>query len=324
MVKLYDENFSAYIEVDVKDFYSNDFPQFFARTGKDSYVRDWRESFYFIPEMIWGNQPIDGGNLIIEADEYENFIRREPAAKKWIRPYVGAREFIQNKKRFCLWLVDCPPNELRKMKSVYERVEAVKNFRLASKREATQKLAKTPTIFAHIAQPKSNYLLVPQVSSERREYIPIGYMDANTIASNLVLMIPNAKYWHFGVLTSSVHMAWMRLVAGRLKSDYRYSAEVVYNTFPWPPFWKMVERTASEILLARKNFPDASFADLYDPLTMPKELRAAHEANDRAVMEAYDFPQKMTERELQVALLNIYEKFAAFAKFYAEIGTQSN
>lgn len=323
MVKLYDENFSAYIEVNVKDFYCNDFPQFFARTGKDSYVRNWSEPFYFIPEMIWGNQPIDGGNLIIEADDYENFIRREPAAKKWIRPYIGAREFIQNKKRFCLWLVDCPPNELRKMKSVYERVEKVRDFRLASKKADTRKDAKTPWLFQEIRQPKSDYLIVPQVSSERREYIPIGYMDANTIASNLVLMIPDAMYWHFGVLTSSVHMAWMRMVAGRLEMRYRYSAEVVYNNFPWPPFWKMVERTASEILSARKKFPDASFADLYDPLTMPKELRAAHEANDRAVMEAYDFPQKMTEREVQLALMDIYEKTAAFAKFYAEIDTQS-
>ena len=319
MVKLYDENFSGYIKVEVKDFYCNDFPQFFARTDKDSFVRNFREPFYFIPEMIWGNQPIDGGNLIIEADEYENFIRREPAAKKWIRPYVGAREFIQNKKRYCLWLVDCPPNELRKMKLVYERVEAVKNFRLASKAESTRNFAKTPWLFCQIAQPKTDYLLVPQVSSERREYIPMDFMDANTIASNLVLMIPDAKYWHFGILTSSVHMAWMRMVAGRLRADYRYSADVVYNNFPWPPFWRKVERTASEILLARKKFPDASLADLYDPLTMPKELRRAHEENDRAVMEAYDFPQNMNERELLIALMEIYEKSVAFSNFFAEL-----
>ena len=136
------------------------------------------------------------------------------------------------------------------------------------------------------SKPKTDYLLVPQVSSERREYIPIGYMDANTIASNLVLMIPDAKYWHFGVLTSSVHMTWLRMVAGRLRNDYRYSAEVVYNNFPFPPFWRKVEQTAAEILVARQKYPEASFADLYDPLLMPKELRKAHEANDRAVMDA--------------------------------------
>ena len=252
----------------------------------------------------------------LETDEYDDFIAREPNAKKWIRPYVGAREFIHKLPRYCLWLVDCPPNEIRKMPLVYKRVEAVKNFRLASKRADTRKLAKTPWLFGFISHPKTNYLLVPQVSSERREYIPIGYMDANTIASNLVLMIPDAKYWHFGVLTSFPHMVWTRLTCGRLRNDYRYSAEVVYNNFPFPPFWRKVERTAAEILVARQNYPDASFADLYDPLTMPKDLRKAHEENDRAVMEAYDFPKNMSEEKMQVAFLQMYDAMRNMAEIF--------
>ena len=319
MIKLYDENFSGYFEAEVKDFYYNDFPQFFARTDKDSYVRNFREPFYDIPEMRKGSQPTDDGNLILSPEEKDELVSKNPAAEKWIRPFVGAREFIQNKKRFCLWLVDCPPNELRKMKLVYERVEAVKKFRAASKKAATRKDAATPWLFQEIRQPKTNYLLVPRHSSELREYIPIGYMNENFICGDANLMIPGAKFFHFGVLTSSVHMTWTRMVCGRLKSDYRYSADVVYNNFVWPPFWRKVERTAAEILSARKKFPDASFADLYDPLTMPKELRRAHEANDRAVMEAYDFSPNMTESELQIELMRIYEATAALAKFFAEM-----
>lgn len=307
MVKLYDTNGLGYIEVEVAQFYSNDFPIFFAKTGKDSYLRDFAEPFYTVPEMIWGSQPRDGGNLIIEAKDYDEFIAREPRAKKWIRPFVGAREFLHNEKRWCLWLEDCPPNEIKSMPRVYERVKKVREFRLASKAESTKKFAETPWLFCQIAQPKSNYLLVPCVSSERREYIPMGFMDANTIASNLVLMIPDAMYWHFGVLTSFPHMAWMRAVAGRLKSDYRYSAQVVYNNFPWPPFWREVERTAAKILEARSRYPEASLADLYDPLLMPKELRRAHEENDRAVMAAYDFPKNMNEEQMQIAFMKMYE-----------------
>ena len=317
MVKLYQTNFpDAYIEVEVEQFYSNDLPIFFAKTGKDTYLRDFVEPFYYVPEMRKGSQPTDNGNLIIEAADYEDFIKREPAAKKWIRPFVGAREFIHNEKRYCLWLEDCPPNELREMPLVYERVKKCREFRLQSKNAATRRDANKSWLFQHIAQPKSNYLLVPSVSSERREYIPIGYMDANTIASNLVLMIPGAKYFHFGVLTSLPHMVWMRMVAGRLRNDYRYSAEVVYNNFPFPPFWRKVERTAAEILVARKNYPDASFADLYDPLTMPKDLRKAHEENDCAVMEAYDFPKNMSEEKMQVAFLQMYDAMRNMAEIF--------
>lgn len=319
MIKLYDEDLKGYIEAEVSEFYCNDYPQYFARIDKGSYVRWIAEPIYTVPAMIWGSQPRDGGNLIIEADEYDDFIAREPKAKKWIRPYVGAREFLHNLPRYCLWLVDCPPNELKKMPLVYKRVEAVREFRLASKAEPTRKFAATPWLFCQIAQPNTNYLIVPQVSSERREYIPIGYMDANTIASNLVLMVPDAMFWHFGVLTSLPHMAWMRMVAGRMRNDYRYSIDVVYNNFPWPPFNREVERTAAKILSARRNYPEASLADLYDPLIMPKDLRQAHEENDRAVMEAYDFHKGMTEAQMQVAFLKMYEHLKNFDEFYRSL-----
>ena len=322
MIKLYDENLSGYVEAEVKDFYCNDLPVYFAKTDKNSYVRNFSAPVYSIPKIFFGSMPNDGGNLILSPEERDELVEKNPAAQKWIRPFVGAREFIQNKKRFCLWLEDCPPNELRKMKLVYERVEKVRDFRLQSKRDATRKLADTPWLFGENRQPKTDYLLVPRVSSERRKYVPIGFMNAEIIASDATLTIPNAKWWHFGVLTSSVHMTWMRTVGGRLKSDYRYAAKIVYNNFPWPPFWRKVERTAGEILLARRKFPDASFADLYDPLTMPKELRRAHEANDRAVMEAYDFSPKMTEHELQVTLLRLYETLSELKKLFDEMDAE--
>lgn len=319
MVKLFDAS-GNYIEAEVSEFYCNALPNFFARTGKKTFFRD-ALPIYNVPTIFNGSTPVDGGNLIIEAEDYDDFIAREPAAKKWIRPYVGAREFINKLPRWCLWLVDCPPNELRKMPLVYQRVQAVRDFRLASKKAATRKNAETPWLFAERRQPTTNYLLAPLLSSSRREYIPIGYMDANTVVSNLAFSIPDAKYWHFGVLTSLPHMAWMRVVCGRFKSDYRYSATIVYNNFPWPPFNREVELTAWRILEARKKYPDASFADLYDPLIMPKDLRRAHEANDRAVMEAYDFPRGMTEDKMFLALQSMYNSLVNLTKFFEEVIT---
>ena len=307
MVKLFDTSGNGYIEVEVREFYCNDFPNFFARTAKDTYLRDFDQPFFTVPEIRNGSTPVDDGNLLLLPEERDDLIKREPAAEKWIRPFVGSLEFIRGKKRYCLWLEDCPPNELRKMPLVYKRVQAVKDFRLASKKAATRHNAETPWLFQERRQPKTDYLLVPLLSSSRREYIPIGYMNANTVVSNLAFSLPDAKFWHFGVLTSFPHMVWMRMICGRLKSDYRYSAQVVYNNFPWPPFNREVERTAAEILMARRKYPDASFADLYDPLIMPKELRRAHAANDRAVMDAYDFPKGMTEAQMQTAFLNIYQ-----------------
>ena len=315
MVKLYQTNYpEAYIEVEVEQFYSNDLPIFFAKTGKDTYLRDFAEPFYYVPEMLTGNRPADGGHLIIEAKDYDDFIKREPNAKKYIKRLIGSREFIHNLPRYCLWLVDCPPNEIRKMPLVYERVKACKEDRLKGAPDR-QKLAATPWLFRETKNPL-RCLVIPETSSSLRDYVPMAFIDDSVITTNSLHIIPEAKYFHFGVLTSLPHMVWMRMVAGRLRNDYRYSADVVYNNFPFPPFWRKVERTAAEILVARQNYPDASFADLYDPLTMPKDLRKAHEENDRAVMEAYDFPKNMSEEKMQVAFLQMYDAMRNMAEIF--------
>ncbi|MBQ6758852.1 MAG: methylase, partial [Selenomonadaceae bacterium] len=269
--------------------------------------------------MVYGSKPTDNGKLILSPDERDELIAKNPTAAKWIRRYVGSREFIHRLPRYCLWLVDCPPNELRRMPLVYQRVQAVRDFRLASKKAATRRDAATPWLFQERRQPTTNYLLVPSVSGERREYVPMDYVSADVICSNANLMVPGAMYWHFGVLTSRPHMAWMRATCGRLKSDYRYSADIVYNNFPWPPFNREVELTAAEILFARTKYPDASFADLYDPLIMPKDLRKAHEANDRAVLEAYDLPLNIPEEQLQKELFKMYKSLRDFDEFYQSL-----
>ena len=319
MIKLYDEDLTGYIAAEVEDFYCNDFPQFFARIDKDSYVRQLYEPIYTVPEMIYGSKPTDDGNLFLTPEERDELIDKNPAAQKWIRPFVGSLEFIRGKKRYCLWLVDCPPNEIRKMPLVYKRVKLCREARLKGAPDR-QKLAQTPWLFREQNNPMYK-LVIPKVSSSRREYIPMDFVNEDVILTDLLFMIPGAKYWHFGVLTSSVHMTWMRMVAGRLRNDYRYSSDVVYNNFPFPPFWRKVERTASDILMARSKYPEASFADLYDPLLMPKELRKAHEANDRAVMDAYDFPHNMTEAQMQRALLKLYERLKNFRELYDSLAT---
>ncbi len=259
-----------------------------------------------------GSQPTDGGNLIIEADEYEDFIAKEPAANKFIHTFLGAEEFINKKKRYCLWLVNASPTELRKMPLVVKRIEAVKEMRLASPKEATKKWADYPYLFTENRQPENgHYLLIPSVSSEKRDYVPIGFIDSSIIASNLVLVIPHATLNEFGVLTSSVHNAWMRAVCGRLKSDYRYSGDIVYNNFPWPQKSEntkaKIEQTAQKILDARALYHDSSLADLYDGTLMPPELRKAHQANDRAVMAAYGFAPDMSESAIVAELFKMYE-----------------
>ena len=228
---------------------------------------------------------------------------------------MGAEEFINNKKRFCLWLVNCPPTILRSCPPVVERIENVRNLRAQSSRPGTRKMADYPMLFGENRQPETNYLLVPRVSSERRRYIPMGFLDKDTIASDAVQIIPNATLYHFGVLTSNVHMAWMRVVCGRLKSDYRYSKDIVYNNFPWPaPAEEQknkIEATAQAILDARTKYPDCSLADLYDEVTMPPELRKAHQDNDRAVMAAYGFSTKMSESECVAALFKLYQQLTS-------------
>ena len=246
-------------------------------------------------------------------EERPQFILDNPLCEKWIKPYIGSDEFINNKKRYCLWLKGAAVSELRSCKMVMERVAKVREDRLASPAATTRRTADTPTLFAVDAQPNSNYLIIPQVSSENRRYIPIGFMTPDVIASNLVFVVPEATLYHFGVLTSNVHNAWMRVTCGRMKSDYRYGGDLVYNNFPWPnptdTQKAKIEQTAQAILDARALYPELSLADLYDELTMPVELRRAHEENDRAVMQAYGFPVRtMTESQCVAELFKMYQE----------------
>lgn len=263
-------------------------------------------------KMIAPNKPCDYNNLKIEENEYDEFVKKCPNSKNWIKRMVGAQEFINNKIRYCLWLVNCSPEELKAMPQVLDRVKKCKEDRLKANTTESLKLAETPTLFREQINPDS-YLLIPCVSSERRKYVPIGFLDKNTIPVMGTLIIPNADLYDFGILTSNVHMAWMRVVAGRLKSDYRYSKDIVYNNFPWcnptEEQKKKIEKTAQAILDARALYPNSSLADLYDELTMPKELRKAHQENDKAVMEAYGFDwKKMTESDCVAELFKMYQE----------------
>lgn len=278
----------------------------------NAFIENRNNPICAVPLMITGNRPADGGHLIIENDEYSDFITKEPKALPYIKRLVGSVEFINNKKRWCLWLVGANPAELRKMPTVMERIELCRQDRKNSVDKGRQKLADTPTLFRETNNPDA-FIVIPKVSSEQRRYIPIGFMDENTIASDLVFIIPDATIYQFGILTSNVHMAWMRAVCGRLKSDYRYSANVVYNNFPWPSPTDTqktkIEQTAQAILDARTLYPDASLADLYDETTMPPELRRAHQQNDRAVMDAYGFWGKLNSESACVAeLMKLYQK----------------
>ncbi len=269
-----------------------------------------------VPAMSLGNQPIDGGFYSFTEEEMKKFIAAEPASEKYFRKWIGSREFINRIPRYFLYLRECSPAELRQMPLCLNRVEAVRQSRLASSRAVTRQLAETPREFAFTNISKSTYIVVPEVSSERRKYIPMGFMTPDILCSNLVKIVPNASLYHFGVLTSNVHNAWVRAVCGRLKSDYRYSNTVVYNNFPWPtPTDEQkakIEKTAQAILDARAFNPDCSLADLYDELTMPSELRKAHQENDRAVMQAYGFPVKneFTESMCVAELMKMYRKLA--------------
>jgi len=264
-----------------------------------------------VPEMTTGNRPADGGHLILSQEEYEELIKREPNAQKYIKKLIGAAEYINNIPRYCLWLKGANPAEIRKMPYVMSRVESCRLARLNGAPDR-QKLAETPTLFREQKNPKS-FIVVPATSSERRRYIPIGFLDENTIATNAVIIIPDASIFDFGILTSNIHMAWMRAVCGRLKSDYRYSKDVVYNNFPWPtPTDEQkarIEQTAQAILDARALYPDCSLADLYDEAVMPPELRKAHQQNDKAVMQAYGFWGKLnTETECVAELMKMYQE----------------
>lgn len=261
------------------------------------------------PAMTTGNRPADGGNLLLTEEEYQAFIQQYPKHAKWIKKFTGADEYINNISRYCLWLVGIEPHEIKACKEIERRIRACKEDRLNGASDR-QKLADTPHLFRETKNP-AVYLIVPLTSSENRKYIPFGFLGSETIASNAAVIIPDATPYHFGILSSSVHMAWMRAVAGRLKSDYRYSKDIVYNNFIWPkPADKQrakIEETAKAILTAREAHQESSLAELYDPLLMPPDLRKAHKANDTAVLKAYGFEVDVSESDIVAELFKRYE-----------------
>ena len=279
------------------------------------FIESRKNSLCDVPAMIYGSKPTDGGFLFLTEEERAEAIAKEPTIEKFIKQVLGAAEYINNKKRYCLWLVDASPNDIRNSSFIRERVAQVRDFRLSSPKKATQESANTPALFQEIRQPSSDYLIVPSVSSENRRYVPMGYISKDVVTNNAVLIIPNASLYHFGILESNVHMAWMRAVCGRLESRYRYSKDIVYNNFPWPEVndeqREKIAATAQAILDARALYPDSSLADLYDELTMPPELRKAHQQNDRAVMAAYGFPITMTESECVARLFELYQQLTS-------------
>lgn len=264
-------------------------------------------------KMIAPNKPCDYNNLKIEEEEYNDFIEKCPSSKKWIKKMVGAQEFINNKTRYCLWLVGCEPSELKSMPMVIERVNKCRQDRIKANTSESLRLANTPALFREQINPKK-YLIIPCVSSEKRRYIPIGFLDDKTIPVMGTLIIPNADLYDFGILTSNVHMSWVRAVAGRLEMRYRYSKDIVYNNFPLPKITNEtkanIQKTAKLILDVRAKYVNSSLADLYDELTMPSDLRKAHQMNDRAVMQAYGFSTKMTESECVARLMEMYQELA--------------
>ena len=277
----------------------------------DTFIENRKKPLCTVPEMVKGSQPTDGGNLILSQEEKDDLVSKYPQIAPFVHRYIGSDEFINNKYRYCFWLVGVNPSILRACPPVLERIEQVRQMRLSSPKAATQKWAEYPTLFTENRQPDSDYLLVPSVSSERRRYIPIGYMPKDIVTSNLAFVVPQARLYHFGIMTSNIHNAWMRAVCGRLEMRYRYSNTIVYNNFPWPtPTDEQkarIEQTAQAILDARAKYPDCSLADLYDEVTMPPELRKAHQENDRAVMAAYGFSIKMTESECVAKLFEMYQ-----------------
>lgn len=284
--------------------------------GKDTTLENRKSPISDVEEIVFGNMPNDGGNLLLNEAEKVELLLKEPKAEKFIRDFLGSEEFINSKLRYCLWLEGASPSEIRTMPLIMDRVERVRKHRSESSREATRKLANYPTLFGENRHPNQPYILIPSVSSERRKFVPIGFMPKEVIASNLCLIIPNATPFHFGILTSTMHNAWMRQVCGRLESRFRYSASIVYNNFPWPENptekqTKTIEEKAQKVLDARAGFPNSSLADLYDPLTMPPALVKAHNELDKAVDLAYRPQPFTTEANRMVFLFELYEKYTA-------------
>lgn len=280
----------------------------------DTFIHSRSKALCNVPAIGIGNKPIDGGNYLFKKEEMDEFIKKEPKSASYFHLWYGSEEFIHQKPRYCLWLGDCSPKEINEMPLCKQRVENVRLLRLASKSAGTRRLADRPTRFHVENMPNGDSIIIPKVSSERRRYVPMGFIHKGTFASDLVFLIPSATLYHFGILESNVHMAWMRVVCGRLEMRYRYSKDVVYNNFPWPsPTAEQAEKiatTAQGILDARSHYPDSSLADLYDPNLMPYDLLEAHRANDRAVMAAYGFATRMTETECVSRLFDLYSAMA--------------
>ena len=318
----------SYVKEKDKTLYLNDMQSTKAKhinpyliDAPDIFIESSKKPLCNVKEMVFGSMPNDNGNFILTDEEAKELVKKEPISEKYIKLFLGAEEFINNKKRYCLWLKNAEPSEIRKSKLITERVENVRRIRSESKREATKKLADTPYLFGEIRQPeKGTYLLVPSTSSEKRRYIPMGFFHCDIISSNANLLIPEAGLYEFGIMTSNVHNAWMRIVCGRLKSDYRYSASIVYNNFPWPEPTeeqkKAIENTAQAILDARQKYPKSSLADLYDEKYMPKELLIAHKANDIAVCQAYGFSKDVMKLEIRCVaeLFKLYEELTKKSK----------
>lgn len=318
--------FSSFCTTQKKKLYSNERMQLvdninaYLIDGQNIFIESRTFPICNIPHMSKGSQPTDGGQLFLNKEEKNYLLKKYPQLNECIRLCIGAEEYINNKERYCLWLKEVSPSVYKNINEIKIRLEKIKQTRSESTSPQTRIKADSPYLFTDIRQPDTNYLIIPSVSSERRKYVPIGFMTPDIIVTNLVLIVPNATLYHFGILTSNVHMAWMRTVCGRLKSDYRYSKDIVYNNFPWcNPTEEQkakIEKTAHGILDARALYPDCSLADLYDDLTMPVELRKAHQENDRAVMESYGFKKKdengklrwLTESETVAELMKMYQE----------------
>ncbi len=310
----------SFVERKHKIIYSADRPQVveninaYLIDAPSVFVESVKKPLCQVPNLVFGSMPNDDGFLSdYSQEERDAIIRDFPEAKIAFKRFVGATEFINNKVRWCLWLKGISPSVIRKIPPISHAISSVKEMREKSTREATKKLAETPMLFGEIRQPETEYIIIPAHSSERRKYLPIGFVDRDIICSNANLLLPNASLYHFGVLTSNIHNAWIHAVCGRIKSDFRYSVNIVYNNFPWPtPTAEQkakIEKTAQAILDARALYPDCSLADLYDELTMPPELRKAHQENDRAVMQAYGFDIKTTTESSCVAeLMKMYQR----------------
>jgi hypothetical protein len=284
----------------------------YLKNGKDIFVESRNKPLCSVPEMKFGNMPRDGGHFVVYKEERDEILSKEPELECILKPYIGAKEFLHSKERWCIWLHNEPLHIIAKSKILQKKIALVEKFRLDSSAKTTNQYAKVPAIFAQIAHPYSNYLIIPSTSSENRNYIPIGFYDENVIASDAVHIIPNAELYHFAILTSSVHMAWVKSVAGRLEMRYRYSKDLVYNNFPWvdnitEEQKDKIESLAQKVLDVRKAYSDVTLAFLYSR-SMPADLRKAHDNLDREVMKLYGYSKDISEDEIVADLLNRYER----------------